>query len=46
MFVLLDRIQLMEGRKFSLQKLVEHVLLKHFQRLIVLPLVRWCVRIG
>ena len=34
MFVLLDRI------------LVEHVLLKHFQRLIVLPLVRSCVRIG
>ena len=33
----------MEGRKISQQTLVEHILLKHFQRLVVLPLVRWCV---
>ena len=43
MIVLLNRIQLMEGRKFSQQTLVEHILLKHFQQLVVLPLVRWCV---
>ena len=43
MFVLLNRIQLMEGRKISQQTLVEHILLKHFQRLVVSPLVRWCV---
>ena len=43
MFVLLNRIQLMEGRKISQQTLVDHILLKHLQRLVVLPLVRWCV---
>ena len=42
-FVLLNRIQLMEGRKISQQTLVEHILLKHFQRLVVSPMVRWCV---
>ena len=30
----------MEGRKISQQTLVEHILLKHFQRLVVLPLLR------
>ena len=43
MFVLLNRIQLMESRKISQQTLVEHILVKHFQRLVVLPLVRWCL---
>ena len=33
----------MEGRKISQKTLVEHILLKHFQLLVVLPLVRWCV---
>ena len=39
----LNRIQLTEGRKISQRTLVEHILLKHFQRLVVSPLVRWCV---
>ena len=43
MFVLLNRIKLMEGRKISQQTLVEHILLKHFQRLVVSPLVCRCV---
>ena len=43
MFVLLNRIQLMESRKISQQTLVEHILVKHFQGLVVLPLVRWCL---
>jgi len=44
MFVLLNRIQLMEGRKISQQTLVEHILLKQFQRLVVSSLVNRCVR--
>ena len=40
---LLNRIQLIKRRKISQGTLVEHVLLKHFQRLVVSPLVRWCV---
>ena len=43
MFVPLNMIQLMEGSKISQQTVVEHILLKHFQRLVVLPLVRSCV---
>ena len=39
MFVLLNRIQLMEGRKISQQTLVKHILLKHLQRLVAMLLV-------
>ena len=45
MFVLLNRIQLMEGRKTSQQTFKSSIfLLKHFHRLkVVSPLVRRCV---
>ena len=39
----LSRIKLMAGRKISQKTLVEHILLKHFQQLVVSPLVRRCV---
>ena len=43
MFVFLIRIELMEGRKISQKTLVEHILLKHFQQLVLSPLVRRCL---
>ena len=44
MFVLLNRIQLMEGRKTSQQTLVEHISAETFPSVkVVSPLVRRCV---
>ena len=43
MFLFLSRIKLMEGREISQKTLVKHILLKHFQQLVVSPLVRRCV---
>ena len=44
MFVLLNRIQLMDGRKTSQQTLVEHISAETFPSLkVVSPLVRRCV---